>query len=127
MDYNYPRLSERVIQEKISAIAPQNPIQFTTTNKGITVKFNAEEDCNFIFAPGSIRTLQTNQLYATLSSHMQNDRNIYITDPPNAIYARPEYELQNELQRNHRTDIIGLKKFISNKTQRKYIIFNSYQ
>ena len=122
LDFNYPRLSERVIKERISAIAPQNPTQFTNTDKGIIAKFDADEDCNFIFSPGSIRKFQTNHLHASLSPPMQNERNIYITDPPNYIYARPEYDIQNELQRNHRTDIIGLKKFISNRTQRKYII-----
>ena len=122
LDYNSPRLSDRAIQDIVTAIATRNPTQFTNTNKGIIAKFDADEDCNFIFAPGSIRKFQANQLYASLSPHTQNDRNIYITDPPNAIYARPVHEIRNELQINHRTDIIGLSKFISKRTQRNYII-----
>ena len=122
LDFNNPRLPGRVIQDRINAIAPCHPTQFSNTNKGIIAKFNADEDCNFIFAPGSIREFQANRLYASLSPYTQKDRNIYITDPPNEIFALPEHEIRNELQIKHRTDIIGLSKFISKRTQRKYFI-----
>ena len=126
LDYNYPRLSGRAVQNIITDVATRNPTQVTNTNKGIIAKFDADEDCNFIFAPGSIRKFQENRLYASLSPDMQNDRNIYITDPPNAIYARPEYEIMNELQINHRPDIIGIKKIHIQQNTEKIHHYNSY-
>ena len=122
LDFNYHRLSDSEIQSIIRSKATSQPTEFTSTGKGIIAKFNTEEDSNFIFAPDTVRHFLAKSLYASLSPNTQKERNIYIPQPPPYIYNQPEYAIITEIQNNNHTAIVGLKKFESKQTGRKFFI-----
>ena len=80
-DKNPCKRPEKDIYDYVSRLAPRAPYTYVNVGKGLILKFQNEEDTNFIFTPSAILSFETHNLNVSLTIHSQRARNIYISNP----------------------------------------------
>ena len=121
-DGNDPRIPVEQVQSLITRVARQLPIGINVTNVGFLVKFAHDLDCNIMFNPHVVHLFKQKRLSLFLSKFTQKNREVYILDPSDDIIAIQDHLIMNDINNRYATSILHCKKFVSPKTQRKYIL-----
>ena len=87
---------------------------------GYIVVYATEDSVNYYFDPRTCRDLQNAGLEFKLSFKSQEQREIFILDPPLYIYNKMEQDIIPDLEQQNNITILSLHKFESKKTLRKY-------
>ena len=111
-DKNPCKRPEKDIYDYVSRLAPRAPYTYVNVGKGIILKFQNEEDTNFIFTPSAILSFETHNLNVSLTIHSQRARNIYISNPPDQFLKYSENQYIMDIWSRHGVTIPCFKIFI---------------
>ena len=121
-DRNIHKTSPYDFRTYINTLTSIAPNDIISKDNGYIIQFNEEQHGNFIFEQRVILDLQSRNMSASFTDDTKMEREIYIPNPPNNIYAMPDNVLAMEIQRTNQISILGIQKFTSRKTGRNYII-----
>ena len=121
-DKNPCKRPEKDIYDYVSRLAPRAPYTYVNVGKGLILKFQNEEDTNFIFTPSAILSFETHNLNVSLTIHSQRARNIYISNPPDEFLKYSENQYIMDIWTRHGVAIPSFKIFKSRSNRYYFII-----
>ena len=114
-----PRRSKEDITGTLNGIIPRPQSSMIMKPKGWVAIHDEEEDINFYFKPDVMDKLKTENHTAVLGFKVQEQRELFILNPPNDIYDKQEYQIMAEIEATNNIEVMQIRKFQSQKTQKK--------
>ena len=115
------RRSRDDINSTLTSIIPRPTTSMRQVRLGYTASYPSDKDANYFFKPEIITKLKDQNLTACLSHKTQEQREIYILNPPLPIHEKLDEHIIIELEHRNKINILYLEKFTSFRTNKRYI------
>ena len=96
-----------------------------TVKQGFIVKFPFPNDTNHAFASAANRICETNNLEIVYSRALAFERELFLTDPPEDIFAKDPNEIKSEIAKITSENILKVKPLPGKSSGRKYLIIST--
>ena len=115
------RRTKDEINSILASLIPRPTTSLRQVRLGYTASYPNDKDVNFFFKPEIITKLKDQNLSARLSHNTQSLREVYILNPPQSTHEKLDEHICVELEQRNKLNILYLEKFISLKTNKRYI------
>lgn len=116
-----PRKSTPDIWNILQEIRSEPPTDIRQLKLGFILKFQRDQDVNFIMQEDTDNLLQQNNITPDLSKNTRFYREILILDIPDSIYDEEEFQIKQDLEHQNNINIFHLIKYESRFSSRKFL------
>ena len=116
-----PRKTTPEIWNILQEIRSESPTDIKQVALGFILKFQRDQDVNFIMQDNSYNLLRQKNLTPKLSNYTRFYREILISDIPDSIYEEEEYQIKQDLEQQNHISILHLIKYTSTHSSRKFL------
>ena len=116
-----PKLSKENIENILREVNSKPPLDIFPVSRGFIVKFESDEDVNYLMDDKIFQKLRHKYITADLSKDTRFYREVLITDVPLTIYEENKWDICDELEYHNNITILYITPFRSHRSGKYFI------